>query len=717
MERTSAETSQNLVSSLKDLPDVGYFVDDFVKKIDVDEDTYKNLKAWSLLDKEASPPPTGHPIILLFPASAQKDKSIIPMAKAKSRKEGFEIKAVKYLSENFKLDAKPTFSAENFSSLPSSGSGNSSGRLEISSTKDLPPSGYPIENFAAKIKDTENAQEICAWSVLARGENIPATGTPIILIVSERIKKDNVLLSSIRSKSIKEKFIVESTREASHEAIKSIIEYNPTTESIVQDENNKQIEFFNEVLGVSLREKISDIHFEKRTMNSDIRLRKHGELNPYKSISADFGRRVCAVIFNVLGENKDVAFKPSEYQAASINYRLQGTAVKIRYQSLPVYPDDSFDVVLRVLPLGEEEEGTPQITQLGYSASQEEELFKIVKKPVGALVIAGTTGSGKSTTLKNLLMIINETRQYRSKIYTVEDPPEYKIPRVSQIPVVRSLKASEYTNYSPFSEPLVATMRADPDVLMIGEVRDIYTGDGLKKATQSGHQVLTTIHASSALGVVERLADFSITPSVMGSPEFLNGLIYQKLLPVLCDKCHIKFTDKLDSVNVTNEDRELKSRIEQAYGENIDSPNMNIYIRNHKGCSNCKGIGITGRTVCAEIIAPDFTLLKLFRDSKSIEAKAYWRSLSDNDLNSENMKGKTVLEHALHKMRKGVCSPYDVESVLGYINGAVVDREVMLNDEATRMYFNKDNVKESKIFGNNPSSAKQSVTGLNLDIT
>ncbi len=108
-------------------------------------------------------------------------------------------------------------------------------------------------------------------------------------------------------------------------------------------------------------------------------------------------------------------------------------------------------------------------------------MFYIVSKPVGALVIAGTTGSGKSTTLKNLLMLINESRHFMCKIYTIEDPPEYKIPKVTQIPVVR-LKNADYSKVSPFEPPLLAAMRGDPDILMIGEIRDKYTGDGMKKA-------------------------------------------------------------------------------------------------------------------------------------------------------------------------------------------------------------------------------------------
>ena len=396
----------------------------------------------------------------------------------------------------------------------------------------------------------------------------------------------------------------------------------------------------------------------------------------YREIPTKFCRDLCTVIYNVLAENKDVSFMPSEYQSAAVNTRIQSQEVKLRYQSLPAYPD-GFDVVLRVLPLSDEDEGTPDLSLLGYSPSQVQDMMKIVAKPVGALIIAGTTGSGKSTTLKNLLMLVNESRGYRCKIYTIEDPPEYRIPRVSQIPVVRR-RNEDYSKKSPFEDPLVATMRGDPDILMIGEIRDMFTGDGMKKATQSGHQVLTTLHASSALGCTERLADFGITPSVMGSPEFINGLVYQKLLPLICPACSISFSERINSSSATASEIALADRLRRV----VAMDEHDVRIRNPKGCEKCKGLGVVGRTVCAEVIAPDFTMLRHFRQSASIEAKIYWRSLSDRDPKSDNMTGNPAIEHALLKMRRGLVSPYDIEDQLGPVDSAEKELEEMARDSA-----------------------------------
>lgn len=544
--------------------------------------------------------------------------------------------------------------------------------VTISSVTELPRGGHSVDLSQEKIKLAKETQEqIAVWALSRSAEVIG--GIPVWLIVTDGFET-NIKFHHYRRLIVKAGYKVEKTVTADKSLVRAVQDAQDGEVDSISQRNNIT-DFYEEMVGTAMRERVSDIHIERRKGTAAVRMRKHGQLMNYKEISTKFCLDLCTVIYNVLAESKDVSFMPSEYQAAAVNTRIQGEEVKLRYQSLPVYPD-GFDVVLRVLPLGQDDEGTPDISVLGYSPSQVRDMMKIVAKPVGALIIAGTTGSGKSTTLKNLLMLVNESRGYRCKIYTIEDPPEYKIPRVSQIPVVRR-RNEDYSKKSPFQDPLVATMRGDPDILMIGEIRDNFTGDGLKKATQSGHQVMTTVHASSALGVVERLEDFGITPSVMGSPEFINGLIYQKLLPLLCS-CALDFNEIIESSKALNPDLELAERLKSV----ADLSKDKIRLRNPQGCEKCKEMGVIGRTVCAEVIAPDFTMLRLFRQQAAIEAKAYWRSLSDKDQHSDNMTGKPVLEHALHKMRKGLVSPYDVEDLLGPVDGALRSLEEMERDRA-----------------------------------
>lgn len=493
--------------------------------------------------------------------------------------------------------------------------------------------------------------------------------TPVWVIAKDDFLKKGVELYEIRQKLTQHHFIIENQASAEGSLISTLYENSETSSKKVDLEGTELYDTYLELVGFALRERVSDIHIEKRSTASVVRMRRNGQLIFYKDMGNQHAEKLCRIIYNVLAENQDITFREDIYQACAINTVVEGVEVKLRYQSLPVYPG-GFDVILRVLPIGSDDETFVPLENLGYSSSQVKMLFDAASQPVGALIIAGTTGSGKSTTLKNLLMWINHSRDFKCKIFTIEDPPEYKIPKVSQIPVVR--RENDDPNISPFLAPLTATMRGDPDILMIGEIRDKFTGDGLKKATQSGHQVLTTVHATSALGICERISDFNITPSVMGSPEFLNALIYQKLVPLLCQNCSIPFSEHISSGNVSERDLQMVARLERV----CDLEANDIRVAG-EGCSKCKNTGISGRTVCAEIIAPDFAMLKFFREQASIEAKLHWRKLSDGDPDSDNMTGKTVLEHAIQKMRRGLVSPHDVEELFGAVDGSRTSLEQM----------------------------------------
>lgn len=429
-------------------------------------------------------------------------------------------------------------------------------------------------------------------------------------------------------------------------------------------DDSEVVALFEVVLADALVEGISDIHIEVRTNGGVIRMRKNGEMIVYNAeqrLTYNEANNLCSVIYNVLASTKAVSFDPRDCQQAAVNYSINEQELKLRYQSVPAYPD-GFDVILRVLPVGRSEDFTP-LQKLGYTEQQVQELINISSRPVGSLIIAGVTGSGKSTTLKNLLMYINAHAGYRIKIYSIEDPPEYNIARITQIPVVIG-KDFDPTKMSPFEKPIKACMRGDPDIIMIGEVRDKITGDLTKKAVQSGHQVLTTVHATSALGIIDRFQDFGLSRSVLGSPDFLTGLLYQKLMPVVCKHCCIDFNELINSGKASEDDMEIYKRM-TTIG---DISSYKIKKRNPDGCQHCKGSGIKGRTVCAEVIMMDLEMIQLIGEGKTIELMKYWRGLSDGNPYSLNMRGKTCMEHAYQKCLGGLCCPHDVEASFRPIN-------------------------------------------------
>lgn len=442
--------------------------------------------------------------------------------------------------------------------------------------------------------------------------------------------------------------------------------------------------YLDELLEYSIDNDVSDIHIERRRMDSRVRMRMLGHLQTYQAeVSTEFISRMCRAIYDVEAEEegKDTNFREDKPQPASIARTIKNQQYKLRFQSLPAYPD-GFDVVLRVLKVGAE--GDMKYTtleELGYSPDQVLLIQEIVRKPIGTLIVAGVTGSGKSTTLKTLIMWINATREYRCKIYSIEDPPEYRIPGITQMPVRQPDDSEDVSKQvSPFHAPLKAAMRGDPDVIMIGEVRDDITCDGVKKATQSGHQVLTTIHASSSFGIFDRLRDFGLDANTLGSDDFISGVIYQRLAPKLCPNCCIPFMEVASLGTATAELISLGRRLETILG--MDS--VAAARLQGAGCGTCRNLGVVGRTVCAEVVRLDRPMLRMIRRGEMSDAAQRWRQKSDQDPLSDNMDGKKALEHALAKVAQGLISPVDVELLFGPVDSALREFKEMEEDEALR---------------------------------
>jgi type II secretory ATPase GspE/PulE/Tfp pilus assembly ATPase PilB-like protein len=438
------------------------------------------------------------------------------------------------------------------------------------------------------------------------------------------------------------------------------------------------IQKFNTIMSTVVGERASDIHIEKRQDSANIKIRKNGEIIPlegFESVSPLEATQLCTVIYNVLAEadSKDVSYNEALIQQGAVKMSVEVgkevQEIKLRYQSVPVYPN-GFDVIMRVLPVGKDDTYT-SLEELGYEQSQIKLILECISKAVGAMVIAGVTGSGKSTTLKNLLMWENESREFSEKIFTVEDPPEYAIPKVSQIPVARR-KDDAKEGRRPFEDAIKACMRGDPDIIMVGEIRDMSTGDLLKKAVQSGHRVRTTVHASSALGVIDRLLDFGISSSTLASQEFIAGLMYQRLLAKLCQNCSVSLSDAVASSSAPKAVLEISKRIERLLEkgqEDVGKYMGRVRLRG-PGCKekNCQR-GVTGRTVCAEVVKPDLKVLKAFKENDIMGALEHLRNVvSDGSLISKNMVGKSAMAHAVMKMFQGEVDPVELERSFGILS-------------------------------------------------
>jgi type II secretory ATPase GspE/PulE/Tfp pilus assembly ATPase PilB-like protein len=411
---------------------------------------------------------------------------------------------------------------------------------------------------------------------------------------------------------------------------------------------------FDELLLRAVKSGASDIHMEVRRDQAQVRMRINGDLGDQEPWAIRNANTMAQVIYMVIADEKDTAFDTARPQNAIIDRDLgDGVRIRVRLQTLPAYPA-GFDMIMRLLKMGQSGENI-NLDKLGYNKEQLSKTRRAVAKPTGAIIMAGTTGSGKSTSLNAMLAEKIAAHGGRIKVITVEDPPEYLLNGATQVPVVRSRSAAKSgdAKENPFASAVQATMRSDPDIIMVGEVRDASSAELLIHAVQSGHQVFTTTHASSGIDIVARLRSQHVPDDVLGSQNFIAALMYQALLPVVCPGCSTGI-DAFKKTVSTESEEEMVARIYRHLGNNQAEM---IRFRHHPGCPKCKQ-GVIGRTVASEIILPDAFMLRAFRDRQDMDAIMYHAYTG----------GKIALHHGIEKMIKGLVDIRDVEHKLDQIS-------------------------------------------------
>ena len=338
--------------------------------------------------------------------------------------------------------------------------------------------------------------------------------------------------------------------------------------------------------------------------------------------------------FNHETDHAITHFNPLVPQNASMPLHVDGLDVRLRLASLPAH--GGFDVVLRVLTTGREQ--TQSLADLGYPAEQIALINRVVQLPHGAVLVAGPTGSGKTTTLGACMRLVARER----KIYTIEDPVEKLISNATQVPVNTEKEDRDFANMGR------SALRMDPDVIVLGEMRDEETARVMIRASITGHLVFSTIHTNSATAIVTRLIDMGISPILLGDPHVLNCLICQRLLPKLCQRC----AQPLSSSALH---QPHLARWEAVLGEHLST----VRVRgNNKNCAYCKGTGIGGRTVVAEIVWVDEPSRHFIQKSDILGWEKY---LKEHGFS-------TYQEQALRLVCAGVADPLDAEKMIGELN-------------------------------------------------
>ncbi len=326
----------------------------------------------------------------------------------------------------------------------------------------------------------------------------------------------------------------------------------------------------------AVRERASDLHFEPFESHFAVRLRVEGTLrtvethDPALAVPATSRLKVLADL-NIAERRVP--------QDGRLRITADGRAVDLRISTLPTHFGES--VVLRVL---DGERSRPGLEELGLPEPIRSEFRAMVERPGGLVLVTGPTGSGKTTTLYGALRFLNTTDR---KIVTVEDPVEYELPGVMQVGVNASIGRT-------FATTLRALLRQDPDVLLVGEIRDEETARVAVQAALTGHLVLATLHTNDAAGAVVRLVDMGVEPYLIASA--LSGVLAQRLLRRLCPDC-------------CRPDRVTAVELRRLAEETDTAPPPSCHRA--EGCASCHGTGYRGRCAVYEWLPVDARLGEL----------------------------------------------------------------------------------------------------------
>lgn len=324
-----------------------------------------------------------------------------------------------------------------------------------------------------------------------------------------------------------------------------------------------------------IRRGATDIHIQPEEFLTRVRYRIDGVLRSAESLPKDVSDAVVSRL--KINARLDIAERRRP-QDGRVRAVVDGRDVDLRMSVMPNVCGEN--IVLRVL---DRSGGVPPLEQLGVDPDIANELGVLAERPHGLFLVTGPTGSGKTTTLYALLSRVDSIQR---NVATIEDPVEYSVP------LVRQSQVDTAVGYG-FHEGLRALLRQDPDVILVGEIRDEITADMAIKAAMTGHLVLATLHTIDALGAIPRLVDLGV-PSYLLQDTLLASMS-QRLVRRLCDRCAAPLTKDHDDYELTHEWIALE------LGESADLSGLRTQI----GCSACDESGYSGRLAVAEIFMPD----------------------------------------------------------------------------------------------------------------
>lgn len=371
----------------------------------------------------------------------------------------------------------------------------------------------------------------------------------------------------------------------------------------------------------------SDIHIEPTRTNSKIRFRLDGVLYPSLVLPLKIHPAIVARVKILSSLKIDETRFP---QDGRFSTQIGEKRIDFRVSTFPTTLGEK--VVIRIL---DPEKGFRTLESLGLDGKNHDLLEEAIRATFGMIIVSGPTGSGKSTTLYAVLRMLNNEGV---NIVTLEDPVEYFMEGISQSQVKPEI------NYT-FARGLRQILRQDPDIIMVGEVRDEETASLAVQAALTGHLVLTTLHTNNAPGVVPRLIDMGIKPFLI--PASLNLAMSQRLVRVLCEGCKVKVEAAGESKRYLLERiKKMPPAVIEQLKIDLNGP---IYVYSPKGCKQCRNKGYAGRIGIFEIIRMTSSLATLINHDPSEQgifqqARAQGMSTMEEEAVIKVLKGVTALE-------------------------------------------------------------------------
>ncbi|TAK65326.1 type II secretion system ATPase GspE [Methylobacter sp.] len=404
--------------------------------------------------------------------------------------------------------------------------------------------------------------------------------------------------------------------------LSDMAQHLPKPEDLLESADEAPIiRLINALLTEAIKENASDIHIESYEKRMVVRFRVDGTLREIIEPQREFAPMVISRL-KVMAK-LDIAEKRLP-QDGRISLNIGGRTVDVRVSTLPSGHGER--VVLRLL---DKQANQLTLRQIGMADHELDSIQDMIVRPHGIILVTGPTGSGKTT---SLYAIVNQLNERSRNILTVEDPIEFYLDGIGQTQVNSKVEMT-------FAKGLRAILRQDPDIVMVGEIRDRETAEIAVQASLTGHLVLSTLHTNTAVGAITRLRDMGVEPFLLASS--LVGVVAQRLLRKLCPMCKLAVTvpvHDLEKLGYVSDDRDT------------------VTVYQAQGCSHCGQRGFKGRAGIFEIIPIDASMRSLIHEcagDQALEqqARLYSRSIQHSAL-EKVLNGDTSLDEAIRITQK-----------------------------------------------------------------